>query len=149
MSFRFWPKLRVSVCTCMPVCVCVRVRVNAWCGCTRVCGCAASRSMFIALLSTILLCDSVRRARERALRARASSRTARVLGAAYFFGVCQKTEFFTLRRNRTQARVRALRDPRCATRVLDTCRRTFVRARARAYILLHYSLCVVLCATKD
>lgn len=65
-------------CSCTYVSHVCRVRVRAFvyvyvCGCTRMCGCAASRSMFIALLSTI--CCVILSARENTrVTRRASSR---------------------------------------------------------------------------
>lgn len=69
MSFRFWPKLRVTVsgvkcaasCVLCTVCACVSVCVSppltfAVCRCTRVCGCAARRSSSTPPWRTLICC---------------------------------------------------------------------------------------------
>lgn len=111
MSFRFWPKLRVSVCMSMYVCVynlcvaCMRV------GCTRVCGCCCIAIDVHRLAEHYLLCD-LERAREHAQARltppRVFSRAARILGAAFFLVSAKKRNFFTLRRNRTRIRMHTL-----------------------------------------
>jgi len=99
---------RNCVCPCACSCACkslvCRVRVHAFVyvcvwmyACVWVCCIAIDVHR---LAEHYLLCDSERAWEYARHSPCVLSRVACILGAAFFFGVCQKTEFFTLRRNK-------------------------------------------------
>jgi len=93
-------------------------------------GAAASRSMFIALLSTI--CCVISSARENTHRRHSAARLlarSSHFRSCFFFGVCQKTEFFTLRRNKAQVRVHTL-NPEILSVFGTHATRTYIRLLA-------------------
>lgn len=144
---------RVIFLVYMYMCVCT-------CGCTRMCGCAASRSMLHRLAEHYLLCGFERaRARVRASTRRASSRTSpAILGAAFFWCLPKNGIFSLFRRNKAQAGVarvvasrgkvsKKLWHPKnCARAKPRATTLACTRVRATHIRLLASTLCVSSCA---
>lgn len=126
---------RVIFLVYMYMCVCT-------CGCTRMCGCAASRSMLHRLAEHYLLCGFERaRARVRASTRRASSRTSpAILGAAFFWCLPKNGifhSFAAIRRRRASHgswhRVGRFRKNFGIRKIVRARNRARQRWRARAY----------------